>query len=267
MSRSVSTKSSTRASQSKSKSTSEPAVAAPETTSSPVAQTPSTAPPSALSVLAAEVIQSIDKLEASLGLNIVVRPNDASQMHAMNRVSLAALGVASDIVTAQPTRFPDFSGLPASASYVEAMTPLAARVSEFASHLQNSILNQQAPAAQQTLVLYSVVKGLARMDTNQTMRDKIGQLKAEIVPKRKDPKPKVTKTEAAAKLNSKRLAVRLANARAFIAANDPTASSSSSATASTEASPVVTPALKAVAAAPPATPANGASAPITPAAS
>ena len=259
---SVSSKSSTKASH-VSQSTS--ATAEPETTSSPV--TKSASPPinPGLVALAASVLQSFDTLEASLDLNIVVRPNDKAQMHAMNRVSLAALGVASDIVRSDPARFPDFSGLPASAEYVQTMTPVAARLRAFADHLDNSILNQQSPAAQQALVLYSVVKGLARIDSNQTMRDKIAELKAELVPKRSDAKPKLTKGDKAARQSAQRLAARLTKAKQFLATNDP-GSLASPVVTTPAALAVASPAPKAVVAMGSATPTTSAPAPVTPAA-
>jgi hypothetical protein len=184
---------------------------------------PADAPSSteALSAVVEKGIQALDDLEASLNLNIVVRPNDKAQMRALARVSNAALGLASGIVTAAPTRFPDFAGLPSQANYVETMTPFATRLGEFTSHVRNSILNEQAPAATQTLVLYGVVKGLGRMVDNQTMRDKVELLKAEVAPKRADAPPKQTKAKRSANAAAKRLADRVAKAKAFLAANDP----------------------------------------------
>jgi hypothetical protein len=50
-------------------------------------------------------------MEAALDLDIVLPPNDKNQFTALNRVSDTALSLASDIVTADPLRFPDFTDL------------------------------------------------------------------------------------------------------------------------------------------------------------
>jgi hypothetical protein len=179
--------------------------------------TPATVPKS-LGTIVAQAIAQIDALEANLGLDIVVPPNDKDQNRALNRVSDTALGLASDIVSSAPERFPDFSGIAAGAAYAETMQPLAARIATLGTHVQNSIQNQRGPAAQQTLALYTVVKGLGRIVSNETMREKVPQLKVEIAPKHKVPKPKQTKSEKAVKVAAKNKGKRINKALATLAA-------------------------------------------------
>jgi hypothetical protein len=156
-------------------------------------------PTSSLSALAASVIAQLDAIESSLDLDIVVRPNDVSQNRALTRVSDAAIGLASDLVSSAPARFADFTQIASGASYIAAMEPLVERAMALALHLRKSVWNHRTPAAQQTLALYSVVKGLGRIVDNESMREKAIALKAEIAPKRRNAKPKVTAGEKAAK--------------------------------------------------------------------
>jgi len=164
------------------------------------------------------VIAALDALEASLNLDIVIAPNSKHQIGALNRVTDTAIGLASDIVSAAPARFPDFADLPAAASYVQSMGQIASRATELATHVQKSVTNQRAPAATKTLALYAVVKGLGRITNNETMREKIPLLKAEVAPKHANPKPKESKGEKAVKKMSKAAAKRLLKAQAIVAA-------------------------------------------------
>jgi hypothetical protein len=156
-------------------------------------------PPTSIKTLAQKVIAQLDAIEAMLDLDIVISPNDKHQIGAMNRVSDTAIGLASDIVSAAPERFPDFADLPAAASYVQVIGQVASRASELATHVQKSVQNQRAPAATKTLALYAVVKTLGRIEDNETMREKVTELKAEVAPKRRNPKPKVTKEQKLAR--------------------------------------------------------------------
>jgi hypothetical protein len=208
-----------------------PSSSNPEATTAPAfptevaatAAAPGVAPPApvpkSIRLTAAEAIAQLDALEAKLGLDIVISPNDKHQNRALNRVSDTALGLAADIVGAAPARFPDFSAIAPGASYVQEMAPLAARLGELAGHVQKSIQNQRAPASQQTLALYSVVKGLGRIVDNETMREKVTKLKAEIAIKPKAPKPKVTRAEKVARTAAKRLQARLDKAAGLLIAH------------------------------------------------
>lgn len=221
---SASKKSSSKQSSTKSK------VTTPETTASPAPAHVSAAPtdavattstgamtaaapkPASNSTLASKTIAQLDAIEAALGLDIVIAPNDKKQIGALNRVSDTAIGLASDIVSADPTQFPGFADLPAAASYVETIGQVGARAQELATHVRNSVLNQRAPAATKTLALYAVVKGLGRITANETMREKVTALKAEVAPKRHDPKPKVTKGQKAVTRVAKAKAKKVAKA-------------------------------------------------------
>ena len=138
-------------------------------------------------------------------------------MAALNRVSDAAIELASEIVTAMPERFPDFSPLPDAAAYVQVMTAVAARAAELAMHVTNSVQNQRAPAANATLVLYGVVKHLGRLVENETMREKVALLKEEITPRRGNRPPPQTKSEKAAKAALRQRNARIAKAKKRLA--------------------------------------------------
>jgi len=172
----------------------------------------SASPPTPISTLASQAIAQLAAIESMLNLDIVVAPNDKNQAKALLRITDAAIGLASDIVSAAPARFPDFADLPSSASYVEAIGLVAARAAELATHIQKSVQNQRTPAATKTLALYAVVKGLGRITENETMREKVSALKAEVVPKRKNPKPKETVGEKAAKNVAKSTSKKVAKA-------------------------------------------------------
>jgi hypothetical protein len=172
-----------------------------------------------ISELASKAIKQLDALEASLNLNIVVRPNDKNQIRALNRVSDSALGLATSIVNESPASFPAFTGLAGAADYVRAMTPLAARAQTLATHVQNSVQNQRAPAALQTLAIYGVAKNVGRIVESQTMRENVAALKVEVAPKHKVPKPKQTKAEKSAKAAKKSAQDRVNKAVALLAAN------------------------------------------------
>jgi len=221
--------STSKKSASKSKSNHNPAT--PETTPSPAPVPSSTAPsnvapdpvstnspPSpSIDALSKKALAQLEATEAMLQLDIVIPPNDKYQLAATKRVSDTAIGLASDIVSAAPERFPDFADLPSAASYVKIVGQVASRASELATHLQKSVLNQRAPAATKTLALYGVVRSLGRIEGNETMREKVAALKAEIAPKRTNPKPKVTKEQKAAKRSAAASAKRLAKAMKVIA--------------------------------------------------
>jgi hypothetical protein len=96
------------------------------------------------------------------------------------------------------------------------MTPLVARAVQLGVHLQKSVQNNRVPAAQQTLALYSVVKGLGRIVDNETMREKIPQLKAELAPKHKTPRVKKTKEQVALERAAKSQADRLQKAQVIV---------------------------------------------------
>ncbi len=168
--------------------------------------------------IAAQAIAQLDAIESMLNLDIVIPPNDKHQINALNRVSDAAIGLASDIVSAAPDRFPDFADLPAAASYVQMIGQVASRASELATHIQKSVQNQRAPAAVKTLALYAVVKGLGRITDNETMREKVGALKEAVAPRRANPKPKETKGEKAVKRLAKATSKRVAKALQTLAA-------------------------------------------------
>jgi hypothetical protein len=194
-----------------------PAIA--PSTSAPVSAPVSTPPPepSALSKLATASIAQLDALETKLDLNIVVAPNDKAQRRSLARVTDTAIALAADIVGAAPERFPDFASLPSAAAYVETMGPLADRAVELGVHLQKSVQNQRTPAALQTLSFYAVAKGLGRMTGNETMREKVQALKAEVAPKRVNPKPKETKGQKAAKRSAKAQADKIAKLQTSLA--------------------------------------------------
>ena len=137
---------------------------------------------------------------------------------ASKRVSNAAIDLAAQIVNTDPQRFSDFAGLPAAADYVEAMTGVYQRAALFATHVENGLQNQRAPAATQTLALYAVVKGFGRLVDNEAMRELIPQLKAALVPPRKNPKPKVTVTQKAVKRAAKSQQKKVQKATLLLAA-------------------------------------------------
>ncbi len=186
--------------------------------------------------IATVAMKELDALESKLTLDIVVRPNDKNQIRALARVSPAALRLAADIVNAAPERFPDFTGIDEGAAYVEAMLPLADRARALATHLEKSIRNHRAPASQQALALYAVVKGLGRIVDNEAMREKVLLLKAEVAPKPKNPRPKVTKEQKVLKKAVQKRDERVAKAAKFLVDNGVPVPASS------PASPVVTPA-------------------------
>ena len=209
-------------------------VPTPPVTAAPV-------PSTSNSTLASEAMAQLDALEAKLNLDIVVRPNDKAQIRALKRVSDNALSLASDIVDSSPTELAAFSGIPAARDYAIAMSPVATRAALLATHLQKSIANKRTPAAQKTLALYAVVKGLGRIVTNETMRETVPLLKAEVAPKVKSPKRKETKEEKAAKRSAKSTAERDTKATAVLAAANgappPTSGSSSPASAPAATAP------------------------------
>jgi hypothetical protein len=176
-------------------------------------------PPTPIDLLADETVKELDALEAKLGLDIVIRPNDKQQIHALNRVSVKAVNLAAGIVTSDPTRFPDFTGIPGSADYTNAMGRVASRITELATHVKKSIQNKRYPTALEVLALYQVIKGLSRIADNETMREKVPELAAELAPRKRNPKPKPTQAEQAAKKAAAQRARRVAKAKAVIAAN------------------------------------------------
>lgn len=174
------------------------------------------APAKSLRALASEAIAQLQALEAKLNLDIAISPNDKAQVNALARISDSAIGIASEAVSADPSRFPDFATLPAAAEYVATMQPLADQAAALAAHLKKSIQNQRTPAAQQALAFYAVAKGLGRLSDNETMREKVTALKAEIAPERATPNE--TKGVKAAKRVAKAQAERLRKAQAIVAA-------------------------------------------------
>ena len=64
----------------------------------------STTSTASIHALAAKALAGLEAIETMLALDIVIRPNDKNQIYALNRVSDAAIGLASDIVTATRCR-------------------------------------------------------------------------------------------------------------------------------------------------------------------
>lgn len=176
--------------------TANPAETAAQPAAPSAAQSPPVPPDAAM---IAKFMIELDAIETALDLDIVVRPNDKYQIRALKRVPDKALGLAAGIVSEAPERFLDFASLPATADYVALLAPLAARVAMLATHIEKAIQNQRTPAANMTLALYAVVKNLGRLVGNETMREKVAELKGEVAPKRKNPKPKVTNEQRTAK--------------------------------------------------------------------
>jgi hypothetical protein len=165
----------------------------------------------------AQATAQLDAIESGLALDIVVPPNDKAQIGALKRVTDAAIALAAQIVESDPARFPDFADLPAEAEHLAAMGPLVARSASFAAHVEKDLSNRRTPAAQKTLALYAVVKSLGRIVDNETMREKVAELKTELAPKRKNPKPKQTKEERQAKRAAKAQTKRVAKAMKVLA--------------------------------------------------
>ena len=232
----------------------EPATSAP--VAPPVNAPPQDPAPGTIGWFAAQALAHLEAIESSLKLDIVVAPNDKSQIRALARISDKAIRLASDIVTSAPSRFPDFAQLPVASEYVAAMAPVAARALELGAHIEKSLGNQRTPAAQQTLALYAVVKGLGRIVDNETMREKVLELKVEVAPKRKNPKPKVTKDEKAAKRLAKTTAKRVARAQKVLAAHGGAAPVGAAVAGSAEVAPVAAAAVNAGAPAASTTPAT-----------
>ena len=212
----------------------------PATGASPApATTGVTSTPTPIDTLAAKAIAALDALEPTLNLDIVIPPNDQAQMRTLKRVTNAAIDLAAQIVKADPQRFSDFAGLPAAADYVDAMTGLYQRAALFATHVENSLQNQRAPAATQTLALYAVVKGLGRLVDNQTMRELTPQLKAALVPPRRNPKPKETATQKAVKRAARSQQKKLQKATQVLAAAGVTPPPTAPPTGTSPATPAV----------------------------
>jgi hypothetical protein len=171
----------------------------------------------------AAILTQIDALEASLHLDIVVHPNDKQQIAALARVSDAALSMAANVVAGMPSLGPQFGELPGASEYVQKMAPLVQRVTDFAAHLQKDIRNRRTPAALEALTLYAFLKSLARLPENETIREKVATLQAELAPKRKNPKPRVTKAQKVARSAAKRQAAKVAKAKELLASVAPVA--------------------------------------------
>ncbi|HEY2510924.1 MAG TPA: hypothetical protein VGI39_08715 [Polyangiaceae bacterium] len=167
---------------------------------------------------ATQALAQLAAIEAMLNLDFALPPNDKNQANALRRVTDTAIDLAAEIVSASPERFPDFADLPASAAYVRTLRQVAARASELAMHVEKSAQKQRSPAATKTLALYAVVKGLGRIVENETMREKVEALRAQVVPKRKNPKPRQTKGEKAVKRQAKSRTKRVQKAMKVLAA-------------------------------------------------
>lgn len=174
--------------------------------------------------------------------------------------------IAASVLKNDPKRFPQFDATEAQAAidYENEMAPVAQASLVLSKRISKSILKRRTTMAQQTLALYQMMKGAARLATNEETRTQVQQLKKLFTNTPKSRATDVTKEETNAMVKTRKSAKKqaLAQARATAANNDAAIASAQAAldaaiaagdvaqlvmAPATTASPAATPAPAAVA--------------------
>lgn len=137
--------------------------------------------------IATKAVGTLKKLEESLNLDPAMLPHEAQRSNGFRTVPAKAIAIAANIVKEHPGRFSDFNVVEMNGA-VElelAMAPLITQARALASHVEKTVLKQRAQAAENTLVLYATMKGLARLQANEPVREQVRELKALLKRRRK----------------------------------------------------------------------------------
>jgi hypothetical protein len=95
-------------------------------------------------------------------------------------VPAEAVAIVAGILAATPEQFPQFDPVEAqdAIDYEKAIAPVAQAALVLAKRLAKSVLKRRTRSAQNTLAVYLVMKGMSRLDANETTRTQVRQLKA-----------------------------------------------------------------------------------------
>ncbi len=137
--------------------------------------------------IATKAVGSLKKLEESLQLDPAMLPHEAQRSNGFRTVPAKAIAIAANIVGEHPDRFSDFdvAEMNGAVELELAMAPLVTQARALASHVEKTVLKQRAQAAENTLVLYATMKGLARLQANEPVREQVRELKALLKRRRK----------------------------------------------------------------------------------
>jgi hypothetical protein len=173
--------------------------------------------------IAVNPVAVIDELEASLGLDETPLPQEFKRAVPGRTIPVEAIKLATSVIEQNPSRFGEFDShsMHEAIRFDDEMVPIARRARALADRLDQAIIMKRNKPAEDTLVIYAMMKGIGRMRGNQAVLNHVRDMGKLLRPNRK------------AKAN----AANNANAAAKAAANATTAKASAPAAA---AQPAVT---------------------------
>ena len=164
--------------------------------SSPKSHTHSTHTTS-IQTQASDALALIKEVTGKLPIDDALPPKDLQAAKVTNRVPLEVMTIASSVLNEDPTQFPQFdgAGIRSAVEYEQAMAPVAVALQVLAERVQKSVLKRRAGAANQSLALYAVMKGTARLPANEQTRTQVRTMGQLLTTNRKSRATSVTEKE------------------------------------------------------------------------
>ncbi len=209
-----------------------PVTTAPAVVASPVTTAPtavaSTPPLSDVVAAAAKAMSLLQQLSALIPFDDPTA-KELQAAHGTSRVPDDALTIASSILSANASRFPDLDPeiTKTALTYDQALGPVALVLQQLQQRTAKTVTNRRAQGVAQTLALYQMLKGLSRVSLNTATLVQQKQLEGLLKTRRKVRATSVTQAElqtakqgmaATKKANVKAAGVATASAEAEKAA-------------------------------------------------
>jgi hypothetical protein len=177
-----------------------------------------------LAKLGSDAVATLKQLTSELPIDDALTPKELAAAKVSNRVPLEAIAVASSVLNEAPEQFPQFDavGTQTAVEYETTMAPVAQAARVLAERIEKSILKSRSGVANQTLALYAVMKGTARLPASEVTRTQVKQLAALLTTRHKSRNVEVTQDEALklTRVLKSQKKVALAQAKVASAAKD-----------------------------------------------
>ena len=143
--------------------------------------------------LANKTIASLQKLESALGLDFAQLPAEVKRATVSRTLATSAIASAARIIKQYPEHFSGFDvkAMTDTVEFESVMEPLALQARAFADHLDKAILKNRTQPAEDTLTVYALLKGFARVKANESVREHVRELKS-LINRRNTKKKKAT---------------------------------------------------------------------------
>lgn len=166
----------------------------------PTTATSATPTPSvSVSAQAGDALASLKQLTGALPIDDAMPPKALAAAKVSNRVPVEVMSIAANILNDAPSQYPQFDATEAQAAvdYEQAMVPVAQAAQVLSTRITKSVLKRRSAMATQALALHAVMKGTARLPTNQQTRTQLKSMSKLLTTKRKSRATAVTKKDTA----------------------------------------------------------------------